>query len=105
MKQTIKGFKSLEELEKLGFKITNKVDEREIEKFLSRRISCFALIEEMKIAIVVPYGWRIATLERKSEFILSPTLIYNEEGRRLCTCGSREPWATCSAPFGWEFCG
>jgi len=59
MKQTIKEFKSLEELE----------------------------------------------LERKSKFILSLTHIYDEDGHRLCTCGSREPWETCSAPNGWSECG
>ena len=31
--------------------------------------------------------------------------INGENFSRACTCGSGEPWETCSAPFGWSECG
>lgn len=41
----------------------------------------------------------------KSNFIIIVTHIFDAEGRRLCTCGSEEPWETCSAPNGSDYCG
>jgi len=45
--------------------------------------------------------------EEKPSFIISPTFIYDENGRRLCTCGNGEPWETCSGTeeFGSDYCG
>ena len=42
-----------------------------------------------------------------TDYLYHPTFIYDENGRRLCTCGNGEPWETCSGTeeFGSDYCG
>lgn len=56
---------------------------------------------------ILTNGKWVENVEEKSTFILSPTHIYDEKGHRLCTCGSGEPWETCSGTesFGSDYCG
>jgi len=71
--------------------------------YTSSDILGFDLCKNEIYLTVETYSEEIET--KKSEFILSPTHMYDEEGCRLCTCGSGEPWETCSAPLGHEYCG
>ena len=43
-----------------------------------------------------------ATEPRKPQLTLSFTAMHNDQGQRLCTCGSGAPWNECGST---NYCG